>query len=485
MTDARGYFHAICYRIACDDATLVNMETDQYYKAIRSTEPNHAWTELDLITLGTALVGNTQLKSLHLSFPNNVNCTSDRAVKTIRQGMAQSQVQSLEMIRPSFQLQQCLCEGVKSLTTFQMLTFSDTQINIREIAKLLRPNVMPSSSPSSQPLQQQQCQLTRLTLTSCDLCDFDVLTLSLALADNPWLLSLKLENNGIGDVGILYFCQHWKDESPLYEIKLGHNKISASGALHLLRATDQHPAIQTIGLARNYQIGVDGLCEIAQLLPHIRLHCLEVNHCIPSTTTTTRRSSSKSSSSSTHDDTLEMAHAWANNLRQTTTLRTLHFGGNNLGPRGVQLIMQAIASNPTLQRLSFAEDETIGYAGLCHIGRQLPHTRLTALRLDGIIPWRLTNKGACQAGDALLKGVLNNETLTIFHCPDLHHRWLIPITFHTKLNAACRPLFRQASQAVWPQILAYFDRHDRRGHAYFCLKEQPWLIMRSSGGENM
>jgi hypothetical protein len=473
--EARGAIMDVCRRIARNDATLTTQGCNMTVWP-QETNTRLQWNVSDITLLGQSLVDNTHLEWLTV----DMSFESQRLIhaeKALSKGLAQSRVETLGLVRPSLRLQKLLLDGshhnnqteedaglplsLKSLDLFC------ARINTRLLAKRLLLH-----SPLSSDQLHKCYQLASLTLANCSLDNMDMLTLSLALADNRWLLSLQLDNNGIGDIGLLYFCQHWKNDSPLEEVNLGQNKIGTRGALHLLQVSDQHPSMQTLGLGGNNQVGSQGLEQIAHLLRQSRLCTLKVNNCVP----VLPRSSNVSSK---EDIAPDLADALVNALRHNTTLDTLDIGGNNLGARGAKRIMQATADHPTLQRLSLGNDETIGFTGLYQIALQLHHTRLTALRLEGIVSsWPMHDKKARQAGQALLKGVLHNETLTFLHCPELPQLWLAPIKFHTNLNATCRPLLSHEAitAAVWPRILAYLHRHGKLGQMYFCLREQPWLI---------
>jgi hypothetical protein len=159
----------------------------------------------------------------------------------------------------------------------------------------------------------------------------------------------------------------------------------------------------------------------------------------------------------------------------------LCIGANNFGSLGAKLIMLAVAAHPKLSQLSIAFDQSIGLKGLKHIGNILPNTRLTALQVDdAITPWpRPQTKLAMEAGQALLQGVQNCPHLLIFAYDALAPMWLAPIQLFLNLNASCRPLFSSEiiTSGVWPHVLARYGSLGKNNHLYFCLREQPWLIV--------
>jgi hypothetical protein len=162
----------------------------------------------------------------------------------------------------------------------------------------------------------------------------------------------------------------------------------------------------------------------------------------------------------------------------------LYIAADNLGLLGAKLIMQAVAVHLKMQQLLLACDQSIGLKGLKHIGNELPNTRLTTLQLDTVAtPWpNPQTKLAREAGQALVHGVQNCPHLLLFAHDGLAPMWLAPIQLFVDLNTTCRPMFSSESMtsALWPHVLACYGSHGKKNYLYFCLREQPWLMVAPS-----
>jgi hypothetical protein len=319
-------------------------------------------------------------------------------------------------------------------------------------------------------------KLMVLTLDVCKLDDTDMLTISLALAKNCSLTALRLPRNAITNIGVTYFCQHWRKDSPIRELNLYHNHIGATGAVLLLQTVAQRPAMKDLLIAGNTLIGHAGLQLLAAQIPFLGIRVLDMSACVfpPEFVTQYSREST------------DAARALANGLRGNTSLKELCIGANNLGPLGIKLIMQAVAAHPTLSQLWIAFDPSIGLKGLKHIGKLLPNTRLNCLYMDdAVTPWpRIPTKLVTEAGQSLLRGVQNCPHMRLFAYNALAPMWMEPIQLLVDLNKTCRPMLfssESITSALWPHVLAHYgNSQGKNNHLYFCLREQPWLMVASS-----
>ncbi len=489
--ECKEQFLKICLRLARNDPTLLKLDA-WYTNTKEGIGSRWAWNGNNLMLLGKCLVGNTHLKLLSLvNTPLQIHAriTSRRVLRSLREGIAQSQLHKLNVINMNgAALQASIIQGVQQSSSIQKLDwYSSPQVNTRAVANLLtHGNVLVASPP------HRHHQLTLLYLKQCQLDNMDMLTLSLGLANNNTnLITLDVERNCITNVGILYFCQHWQEDSPLQELSMNWNDMDATGALFLLQATVRHANLRKLMLNGNMLIGYQGLEQIGHLLPQLHMECLEIEHCNSRTLQSTGTLESRNA-----------AVALANGLQGNTSLLEFHVGGNHLEALGVQLLLQAVAAHvPPLQVLSLHNDTSLGFVGIQRIGQELPKTQLQRLVLDGTWPNNeyhpqqltaasgfrratrtstrscIAKRAAGRAGQALLKGVQNCYQLTDFSFFGLDPRWLVPIQYNVDLNKCCRPLLSHEAitPAVWPFILAHFDLHDKRSYIYFSLREQPWL----------
>ncbi len=94
-----------------------------------------------------------------------------------------------------------------------------------------------------------------------------------------------------------------------------------------------------------------------------------------------------------------------------SSIRDLAFSSNSITPQGAQLVMQAAASHPTLESLSFAENLSIGYDGIRLIGQKMRDVHLVELDLTACVVHNASSLGRYRAACALAKGLENNHTL--------------------------------------------------------------------------
>ncbi len=475
-----------CLRLARNDPSLTGLEAR--FQKDSAAPPSWRLDSTDLILIGEALKGNTHLKELNVvtdvckcfdddndlvRFPPP-NSMEMRGAALFGNGVFLSQLHTLRLQHVCCHLQTALMCGAAICPTLQQFELRETTIaDIRRVIHLLlQPyGSMPPFYRQMQvsELNIEHCRLTHLSLRSCDMDDTQMLTISLALADNVYLVSLDLESNNVTNIGVMYFCQHWKDDSPIQELDLTYNQLTATGALLLVEESKRHFAMRKLLLTGNHQIGHDGLRRIAEELPFIHLKILELHNINPLPVSAKPTVESKAA-----------ARAVADGLRRNRSLIELHVGGNHFGIEGAMGIMEVTKTHPTVELLAFVCDESIGLKGLCQIGKMLPQTKLNALQLDGIyFPWPTPpTKLSRQAGEALLEGVRNTPGLVRFTYHRMDSTWMMPIQYLIDLNLTCRVLLGDdiLVPSVWPRILEKFRRMGKMGHVYFALREQPWLV---------
>jgi hypothetical protein len=471
---AKEEFMDMCLKIARNDASFVNL--DDWFQQER---PGLKLGFHDASFLGSCLAGNTHIKGYTFGLPpSGPSDAIIRAENAVSDGILKSRLEDLRLVRPSKRLQKILFEDVNKRnglpTSLNTLFVFNSTLEIKAMAnRLLRQPKLSGQLLATNANNNEHCHLlSHLTLQRCTLNDTDMLTISLALVDNHSLLTLRITQSSITDVGVKYFCQHWNTRSCLREIDMSANKIGASGAILLLTTITQRPSVKAFLLNCNETIGHSGIRRMGELLPHVGLTQLELYKCILTPTSYTKSS----------QESKDAARSLAIGLRGNTTLEWLHIGGNNLGSLGAKLIMQAAAGHPTLQRLFLSNDESIGLKGLKHIANQLPRTKLVFLRLNNVVtPWPMPQtKLAREAGQALLTAVQNSPHLVELEFQSLIPMWMAPIQVLIDLNKTCRPLLSNTASAppsLWPHILANFGGRGLTSYLFFCLREQPWLVV--------
>jgi hypothetical protein len=433
-------------RIARNDPTLT--EADDWSEI--AVDIYRQWRGSNALLLGNALKGNTHLQSL--SIRKNayfIRRMEFAIVQALCEGIGQSRLRSLRLSYVCRQLDERNLIELGNLSTLRCFALVEIPIDVHAFVQyILKASTPMRSFDAPRPL-------THLTLSKCFSGDSEMMLLSSSLSLNPCLLSLDLSKNIITNVGIDYFCRSWRDDSQLQELLLSSNAIGAVGARMLMMATTQHAALCKLMLNGNFNIGYPGLEWIGEQLPRVGLLHLDISLCvIPRTNKHTSAACSAA------------CRSMANGLRNNNSLVSLSVGSNSLGSNGPHLLLQAIEHRPLMQKISFVGDYTIGLAGYKLIGAQLPYTTLTELNLNCSF---FSIKPADEAGQALLHGVAQNETLTTFSFPALPRVWMDPIQFFMKLNATCRPLLRRhdVGPAVWPHILARFHCNNECSFSYF------------------
>jgi hypothetical protein len=437
----RERFIHMCLQLARNDATVLEMN-DWSGDAISC---GWKFRDSDLILLGNALVGNTHFQQMDTDLRCHPSVTPfSRGTKALRDGIAHSHLRELQFSNVYRPVQEMLFEGVALSPSVQHFEISETaSVNTRALSKHLLTSSSQHESPSTNhiimpikplPAHNNVCCVTHLCLKYCNLNDMDMLAFSLGFAGNRSLLSLSFEHNLITNVGVMYFCQHWTDDSPLQTLDLSWNMIGTKQA------------------------------TMPSTYSHLQQHPIR-----GSTTAKTLR------------DTRDNAW-WAlkRGLERHAALRSLNVSSNKMGAAGAILLLEAAASHPSLDTLDLSLDVSVGIEGLLKVALEIPSTKLKRLHLDWTsLPLHEPKPEMVQqVGQALVAAVQRNWYMTEFASFELNRQWRDPIDFFLDLNQTCRPLLTRNdwSASVWPYTLAHYGRNGKMSHAYFALREQPWLV---------
>jgi hypothetical protein len=430
-------FIQLCLRIAKNDATLHDWFDDVLARRWKFRDPHQI------------LFGDGYCNKVHLFFTDmtcHVNGTpSLRGAGALRDGIEQPRLCGLRVNDVCSSVQETLFEAVALSSTVQDIEITVTKsVNVRALTKHLFPSSQHQSTSTNhvmpKPListNHYYCrQLTRLHVTYCRLTDMDVLVLSLGFAHNRSLISLNLGKNHITGVGVMYFCQHWTDDSPLQTLDLSFNWIGTKQA--------------TMPSNAPLQQSING--------------------------------------STTNTGTLKEPRdrAWCSlkdGLQRHPKFRTLIVPCNKMQTTDAIALLQVAAIHPSLDSLDLSLDCSDGTDGLLKVALAIPLTKLKHLSLR----WTTFPKGGRtpemlqQLGQAFLAAVQRNFYLIEFVFFDLRREWMDPIEFFVDLNRTCRPLLTSTdmSASVWPHVLAHYDRNGKISHIYFALREHPWLVYRT------
>jgi hypothetical protein len=354
-------------------------------------------------------------------------------------------------------VQETIFEAVALSSTLQILDVTETvSVKIRALAKHLLPSSSQHQSPPPPTSATNQMILKPLTirpgcdhlihlrLKYCNLNDMDMLVFSLGFADNRSLLTLSFENNLITNIGVMYFCQHWNDESPLLELVFGWNLIGTNNNL-TIPSTNK-----------------------ARLQPSRSIHDSTCNTGI------------------TNDARENAWCALVDGLQRHPFLRSLNVSYNKMGTTGAMMLLQAAAIHPSLDSLALSLDANVRVEELLKFALEIPSTKLEKLHLDWT-PSNILNESRPeifeQVGQALLMAVQRNFYLTDLTCFELDPKWSVPIDFFLDLNQTCRPLLSCEEimpSFAWPELLTLYDGNGKIGHIYYVLREQPWLVCAKS-----
>jgi hypothetical protein len=329
----RDLFVQICLRLSRNDTTLVDLD-DWRKEGINSRR--WIWMDSDLVLLGRSLQGNTHLRSLSIQ-PNLCPCCetgSWNSACDIQRGIRDSRLETIELRKDMcIDLQEAIYIGVSMSSTLRSVKVA----SIRD----LDVSCMVRQLLTDQGGLYQPCRLTRFSLCHVQVSPPNLQALSICLGQNTSLVSLHLQDNGITDEGVINLCQFWTDDSPLQELNLRNNLIGASGVQTLMNTVAGHGAMQTLVLSKNCQSGYQILKAIGEALPLCHLQHLEIDACV-------RNSNFVDTPKVARD---EACQVLAQGLRGNSSLKSFRVGNNHLGDTGAEMLTQAFAVHPTLQKL--------------------------------------------------------------------------------------------------------------------------------------
>ncbi len=126
--------------------------------------------------------------------------------------------------------------------------------------------------------------LTNLVFTECDICDRGLgILFRQGLQTNTSLRQLTVESCRVDDAGIKGLVEHWHPKSPIQSLRLPNNNIGPIGAQLLFRAAQRHPALQTLDISANGNVGIEAVRNIGKDLPNQHyLTSISLFHCIDS-----------------------------------------------------------------------------------------------------------------------------------------------------------------------------------------------------------
>ena len=187
--------------------------------------------------------------------------------------------------------------------------------------------------------------LRTLDLVQTGIDDEGIKAIVGALERNDVLQRLYIAGNPIGDTGLEAIAKLLATGSPRRALYLGGHSIEDEAAARLSQALSHNTELETLSL-RSSGLGSRGIAAIAAAaLVHPRLRELELGS-IPA------RGILKAPDN-TFDD--AAAATIAGLVEKTRTLRRLEIGSRALTPAGIEAILEALAKNATLVKVSFGK----------------------------------------------------------------------------------------------------------------------------------
>ncbi len=237
----------------------------------------------NLLRLGQALAGNQSLKSLSL----HVDHMSPRGAQFLSHGLVSSHLTKLILIGHSIDpeatrvpMQTLYKHGIQNSSTIRTLQLLEILGDMEALSMVLPKLESFVISEIDRKLTFHDVEVLRkglslahqlfdLRICSAKLTDDHLRILSPILGNHPTLESLELRNNMFGDEGVASFVEHWQQDSLIWELDLGANKIGPAGALQLLQTVGtptQHPNMRILNLEENWDIGYNGLKLLGEAL---------------------------------------------------------------------------------------------------------------------------------------------------------------------------------------------------------------------------
>jgi len=217
-------------------------------------------------------------------------------------------------------------------------------------------------------------------------------TLAKGLAQNLGLMSLNLQNNDLGDEGVIYIAQALQQQSPslLQDLNLCSNSIGDAGCKELGNWLIESGSAKELHL-KNNRIGADGAKCIGEGMGKNRsLKVLNI------------------SQNDLQDD---GAVAIAEGILQGSPLKDLDMGTNSIGNQGANRLGEALSKNGPMQRVILRVNRIREQGWRRFLEGVVHNTKLRELDFssnileDNIIDW-------------MIPYVTNTKTLSKFHVND-------------------------------------------------------------------
>lgn len=176
-----------------------------------------------------------------------------------------------------------LCKGIQKIKTLKSLEFVLFRFNSLNV---VLPGMMKSLCslehltignfgrfpPSLCASLKLTSSLTSLQIKEGVMLEPDVRRLSIGLR-NSSVTKLIVAGTCIDDACLQSFLELWPLDSQIQELDFSGNRIGPDGALILVRAANDHPALEKLNLSNN-PIGYPGLAAIGSHLQNLQLKCL-------------------------------------------------------------------------------------------------------------------------------------------------------------------------------------------------------------------
>jgi hypothetical protein len=273
----------LCRKLQHDDPSLTEVCTSIFQETNFASE------------LGSAMVGNTQLRKLRLSHVK----LSEHEAKCLAKGIGLSNLKTLAIHgtiqqRESAVVQQILYQAISKSPTIQEVVLDEVPLEVLDglgdvLSALKRLELLaienvdywnPRYGQLFCDALIQKSPITSLTLKCVPLGDEGFMMLTQCLGSNVSLKKLELVACGIGDSKVRLLLEQWHPKSPLECLLLSSNSIRSEGAQLLFRAAAARSSLQELDLSWNRDIGFRGLKLIGEGLPaQLHLNAVNIKEC--------------------------------------------------------------------------------------------------------------------------------------------------------------------------------------------------------------
>jgi hypothetical protein len=266
----------LCARLQMDDPSITKVYVTEGFEFASQ--------------LGPAMIGNTQLRELRLSYVR----LNEQDATYLAKGISQSNLERIQIeddCTESAVARKRLYQGISQSTTIQEISLNDVKVEVLDglgevvlaLKHLEQFEVEGLYGFLDPRLSQMAYDAFMSTITHLRLCNFELGDFAMAAQgfhNNTTLKILELSGCDVDDGHIRLLVEQWHSRSPLERLILAGNEIGPAGAQLLFRAAAAHSSLLFIDLSNNEGIGLKGLKIIGQeLSTQLHLEVVSIQHC--------------------------------------------------------------------------------------------------------------------------------------------------------------------------------------------------------------